>query len=198
MSLQLDEIKKSSAGIDFGRLEDGTYLARIVSVVDFGLQPQTDWKTKEPTDPKKRIMITFETPDEFITYEDKEGNEVSRPRWISKEYTLSMHEKSALFKLVTTIAPDANSLVELLNVPCMISVGSTDGGNAKITGVNKPMKGAAVGELQNETFHFDFDSPNMDLFNKLPAWQQTKIKEANNYNGFADVDDVPQVANGDF
>ena len=188
MSLQLSEIKKKSSAStkDFGRLEDGTYMARIVSVVDFGHQPQTDWKTGEDTDPKDKVMITFETPSERIEYEDKEGKQVNRPRWVSKEYTLSMHEKSGLFKVVTTIAPEATGLDELLNVPCMISIGSTSGGNAKVTNVSAAPKGIDIGELENDSFYFDFDEPNKDLFTSLPEWQQTKITEALNYNGFAD------------
>ena len=158
-----------------------------MSVVDFGTQDQTDWQTGEATDPKKKVMITYETPDELITYE-KDGEEVTMPRWISKEYTLSMHEKSALFKLVKTIAPDAASLDELLNIPCMITVASTSGGNAKVDAVSLPMKGVTVPDLVNETFHFDFTEPDMDLFSKLPEWQQKKIKEANDYNGFADAE----------
>lgn len=187
MSLKLSTIEESSNKKDFGRLEDGPHLARIVSVVDFGEQNQTDYQTGEATAPKKKVMITYETPNEHITYE-KDGEEVTKPRWISKEYTLSMHEKSALFKLVKTIAPDANSLDELLNLPCMITVASTSGGKAKIDAVSLPMKGIEVPALENETFHFDFSEPDMDLFSKLPEWQQNKIKEANDYNGFADAD----------
>ena len=187
MSLNLATIEESSKKTDFGRLEDGPHLARIVSVVDFGEQDQTDYQTGEATSPKKKVMITYETPNEFITYE-KDGEEVTRPRWVSKEYTLSMHEKSALFKLVKTIAPDAGSLDELLNLPCMITIASTSGNKAKVDAVSLPMKGIDVPALENETFHFDFSEPNMALFNQLPEWQQTKIKEANDYNGFADAE----------
>jgi len=199
MSLQIKQIEDDSKGTDFGRLEDGPHLARIVSVVDFGEQDQTDYQTGEPTAPKKKVMVTYETPNEFITYE-KDGEQVTKPRWISKEYTLSMHEKAALYKLVMAIAPDLSSLDELLNIPCQITVGSTapstkkPNGNAKIIGVSKPMKGLEVPDLENETFHFDFSDPDMDLFTKLPDWQQTKIKEANDYNGFADAD-KPKAAN---
>ena len=188
MSLVINEIKKPSKKKDFGRLEDGNHLARIVSVIDFGLQPQTDWQTKEPVDPKKVVSITYETPTETITMEDKEGNKTEKPRWISKEYTLSFHEMAALRKVVDALKPDIESLDELLNVPCMITVGSTATGNAKITAVSKPMKGMEVPELFGDSFHFDFSHPNMELFNGLYEWQQNKLKEALDYNGFADSD----------
>ena len=38
MSLALADLKAS--GTDFGRIEDGTYPARVVQVVDFGLLRQ--------------------------------------------------------------------------------------------------------------------------------------------------------------
>ena len=184
MSLNLDAIKQDApkSKKNYGRLEDGTHLARIVSIVDFGLQPQTDYDTKEPSDPKKTVMITFETPEERIDMEDKEGNKVSKPRWIGKEVKQSMHEKSTLFKIVNAVGKGISSLDELLNKPVMITVESTKTGNAKVTGENKPMKGMEVGELENEATFFDFDSPNLELFKSLPAWQQNKIKEALNFD----------------
>lgn len=186
MSLKISEINKPAKKTDFGRLEDGNHLARIVSVIDLGLQEQTDWQTKEKTDPKKVVMITYETPNETITIEDKEGNKIEKPRWITKEYTLSFHEMAALRKVVNALKPDIDSLDELLNVPCMITVGSTVTGNAKITAVSKPMKGMEVPDLAGDSFYFDFSEPNMELFNGLHKWQQDKIKSALDYNGFAD------------
>lgn len=198
MSLALADMDKPK-GKDRGRLEEGPVHARIVSVVDFGLQEQTDWETKAPKDPKKTVMITFETPSERIEFEDKETKEkISKPRWISKEYPLIKHEKAGIMKLVKAVAPDATSLDELLNKPCLITVGTTSGGKAKVAEVSQPMKGFTVGDLENDTFHFDFDNPDLELFNGLPEWQQDKIKDALNYNGFADDgaggvsdDDIP-------
>ena len=187
MSLKVNEIKQPAKKTDYGRLEDGNHLARIVSVIDMGLQAQTDWQTKEATDPKKIVMITFETPNETITIKDKEGNEEDKPRWISKDYTLSFHEMAALRKLVDALNPELESLDELLNTPCMINIGSTVSNNAKIVGVSKPMKGMEVPELYGDAFQFDFSHPNMELFNGLLKWQQEKIKEALDYNGFADA-----------
>ena len=190
MTLKLKEIKSTK---DYPRLADDSYLARIVSVIDLGVQPQTDWQTKEKVDSKQIIMITFETPDEMLTYTNKDDEEVTKPHWISKDYPLSNHEKSGLMKLITNVKPDCTDLDELINIPCMITVGSTATGNAKITGVNKPMKSAVVGDLVNETKFFDFDEPNLELFNGLLPWIQKKIKGADNYNGFADTDSESDV-----
>lgn len=208
MSLNIADIKRVGGTVskkkDYGRLPDGTHSARIVSVIDMGLQEQTHWQTRTnkgpdgvALDPKRIVMITFETPDEMLTYTDKEDNEVTKPRWMSKEYTLSFHEMAALRKLVNAIKPDIESLDELLNLPCNITIGSTNTGNAKITAVSNVKKNEVIGELQNDSFHFDFSNPDMDLFNGLLKWQQDKIKEALDYDGFADsfaktgTNDVP-------
>jgi len=190
MTLNVKEIqnKTSSNKKDFGRLEDGPALARIVSIIDLGNQDQTDWQTGEATKPQDKAMITFETPDECITYE-KDGEEITAPRWISKEYTISMNDKAALYKLIMSLDPELGDLGELLNVPCQITIGSTSGNKAKIIGVSKPMKGSVVGELKNDSFHFDFSNPDMAIFNNLPQWIQDKIKDANDYNGFADKEE---------
>ena len=199
MSLILSEIPTGGkAKTDYGRLEDGTYLARIVSVIDLGTQPQTDWETKEPTDPKHKFMITYETPDETIEITDKDGNKVTKPRWITKEDTLVQGDKANLTKLIKALKPDLKSLDEFLNLPCMITIGSTSGNKAKVIGVAKPMKGVQVGELYGDAFHFDFNHPDMELFNGLLKWQQEKIKDALDYNGFADEVHVAKTGTDDF
>lgn len=196
MTLILSEVKKG--GTDFGRVEDGTYPARITQVVDFGVQPQTDWQTGEPTDSKPRVMVTWEFPTSRIELENDEGT-TSLPRWCSKEYTVSKSDKSNLMKLIGALAPKARSLDELINLPCMVQVGSTSGGNAKILAVLPPMSGVDVAELEKDSVFFDFDHPIEDLFKALPEWQQRKIKEAENYTGFADTwVDEEDKAEGDY
>ena len=184
MTLILSEVK--SGGTDFGRVEDGTYPARIAQVVDFGIQPQTDWQTGEPTDSKPRVMVTWEFPTSRIELENDEGT-TSLPRWSSKEYTVSKSDKSNLMKLVGALAPKARGLDELINLPCMVQVGSTSGGNAKVLAVLPPMTGVDVAALENESVFFDFDHPEEGLFKTLKPWQQRKVVEAENYTGFADT-----------
>ena len=184
MTLILSEVKKG--GKDFGRVDDGTYPARIVQVVDFGIQPQTDWKTKEPVDSKPRVMITWEFATSRIELENDEGT-TSLPRWTGKEYTVSNSDMSNLMKLVGTLAPKARGLDELVNLPCMVQIGSTSGGNAKVEQVLKPIEGMDVAPLEKSSMFFDFDHPEEALFKELPIWQRRKIMEAENYEGFADT-----------
>lgn len=197
---------------DYGRVEDGSYPARIVSIIDIGRQHIKDWKVQKPqyhvlddegkwakngnnflftTEPdeqeqehpdiKPQVMITYELPDETITFEKDDETE-ERPRWMSKEYTFSNHEKSGLMKLIGAVAPGITQLGDLLNKSCILSVGSTSTGNAKITGVSGPMKGMEVGELQNETVLFSFDESTAEDFANLQDWVKNKIRQAENFD----------------
>jgi hypothetical protein len=63
-------------------IDPGVYPARIVQIIDFGLQPQKPYKGEEKK-PQYEIGITYELVDVFMI--DKDGNEVEdKPRWISE------------------------------------------------------------------------------------------------------------------
>lgn len=182
MSLKVNESKQKQ---DLGRIDDGTYAARVVQIIDLGMQVQTDYKTGEPktyddgnTVIKPEVYINFEFPTERITIGDED-----KPRWTGKQYVLSAHEKAALTSLMAAVAGGSNNVADALGKPCSVTVGSTSGGNAKIVNVAPLMKGMAVPELENPATVFDFDEPDMEAWEKIPNWMKEKIKEATNYNG---------------
>lgn len=171
------------------RIPEGTYTARIISIIDLGVQPQTDWQTKEPTDPKSRVLFTWELPTEVLEHNNEATGEVEYvPRRISKEYTLSNFEQSNLMKLIKALSGGEaiTSLTQMLGTPCMVSIGSTVNGKAKVTTVMKLPSGMQVDEPSTEPMFFDFDNPDEELFTSQAGWIQQKVKEAINYTGFAD------------
>jgi len=180
------ELEKMHNRAKVERVEDGTYPARVCTIVDLGIQEQTDWKTQEPTEPKPRLLMTFEMPGELIEVEQGDGTVDQMPRLISKEYTQSNFERSNLMKLVTALKPKLKTLTELLDEPCLITVGSTVNANAKVTSVVKAPKGMPVPELNKAASYFDFEAPDEEQFLDLAPWIRIKIKSAVNYNGFAD------------
>lgn len=185
MSLELSKMKSGKAKAP--RIEEGTLPARIVSIVDLGIQPMTDWQTGEEVAPKPRVLFTWELPTETLTFVDEDGNEEEKPRWISKEYTASSFERSNLMKLMVALGKgDADSLNCLIDTPCLLTIGSTVNGNAKIVAVVRPPKAMPVDELVGATGFFDFDEPEEELFLQQPDWIKEKIKDAENYTGFAD------------
>ncbi len=186
MTLELN--KMTSGKTKAPRIEEGTYMARIASIIDLGIQPQTDWQTGEATDPKPRALFTWELPTETIEITDADGNVEDKPRWMSKEYTLSNYEMSNLYKLLVALGKkDVVSLDELLDTECMVTIGSTINGNAKIVAVVPTPKGMPVPALANEAKFFDFDNPSEELFDAQPSWIQEKITDAENYEDFADT-----------
>ena len=78
----------NKGGGDFKGLSAGTYIGVCNAVVDLGTQPGSPMYP----DPKHKVWIRFEVPDERIEYE-RDGKKLEGPRVISKEYTASMHER---------------------------------------------------------------------------------------------------------
>lgn len=184
MALNLEKMHTARAKTE--RIPEDTYMGRIQAMIDLGIQPQTDWQTKEPTDSKPRVLITWALPTETLSIEHNDGTVEEKPRWISKEYTLSNHEKSNIVKLIAALKPGCKQLPELLDTPCMVSVGSTITGNAKVTTVSKAPSAMPVPELSEPPYFFDFDAPEQAHFDAMPRWAQEKVMEAENYTGFAD------------
>lgn len=180
---------------DFGRVEDGTHMARVVQIIDLGMQQQTDWKDQTPRKwddgklmIKPEVFITFEFPTERI---DIDGE--SKPRWLSKRYTLSMHEKSALTALIQAVDPagaksKSYDLTKLIDKPVMVTVGSTSNDNPKVTGVSGLPKGIKVDPLENEPKLFDMDSFDMEVYESLPAFIQEIIQGSESFKGFPEED----------
>ena len=184
MALDLQKMHTARANIE--RIPEGTYMSRFSAVIDLGVQPQTDWKTGEATDSKPRVLLTWELPTETIEINHEDGSVEHLPRLISKEYTSSNYDQSNLMKLIKVMKAGLGNLSELLDVECMVSVGSTVTGNAKVVNCVPVPSGMEVDELSKPAVSFDFDSPDQDVFLSLPNWIRNKILDAENYTGFAD------------
>ena len=180
MALNLSETKAKKS---YPRIEDGTYVARIVRILDFGKQVATDWKTGDIKyydngDPvvQHRVWIDFEFPTEQI-----ELDGVMRPKWVGKEYVVSAHEKAAIQALLKAADPGGKMTMKgrnvkgLLNLPLMVTIGSTSTGKAKVAAVSSLMKGMQVADLANPTAFFDLDEGDTTVFETLPQWMKDRI-----------------------
>jgi hypothetical protein len=194
MSLAINQ--NSGPKKDYGRVADDNYPARIVQCIDLGRQHVEFWKDNKPLyyilddegKPIKgennkstevsdipviqpKVWITFEFPTETIEIDGED-----RPRWYSKEYTVSAHEKAALMALIKAANPDAERISDLLGCPVMVEIGSTSSGKAKVVGTSKVPKMITVPKLGNDVAKFDLDKPDLDVYNSLPAFLKEKIK----------------------
>ena len=187
MSMKLDDYKTEGGNKkEYPRVEDGTYPARVVQLINLGRQVKTDWKTGEVEtyddgNPivQPKVWVTFELPTETIDY----GGEES-PRWYSKEYTISAHEKAALPVLLAACGVDSGDITDLLDKPLLVTIGSTVSGKAKITQTSKLMKGMEVPDIfkKEKMVVFDPYQPDMDVWETLPRFLREKIESAVDYD----------------
>lgn len=186
-------VVKESGGTS-APIEAGAHPARCVGVIDLGVQ-HNDFNGKD----QEKVLLMFELPDERIQVDGED-----KPRWLSKRYTASLHEKASLRKDLdawrgkpfTAEELKGFDLASVVSAPCLITVTHTErNGNtyANISGVSKPMKGMEIPPLENEPVIFSIDSDNAEsVFKTLPNWIKDTIEKSPTWsarfpNGFEDV-----------
>jgi hypothetical protein len=195
--MALNAKKAPKAGGNFiekNPLDPKLYPARVVQVIDLGLQPQQPFKGQEKP-PAHMIRLTYELSHEFML--DEDGNvDPKKPRWLSEEFPLHNLEadKARSTKRYNSIDPQGTvdgDFTQLTSYPCQVMV--TKVPDKKNEGFFKNYVGdvsAAANfpgyeqpELVNPITVFDLDEPNLEAFQKLPEWLQTKIKANLEYQG---------------
>ena len=180
---------------DFEALAVGQYEGVCYRIVDMGTRMEPPFK--EGDKPKKRttVNITFELPNEKM--------EDGRPLSISRTYTQSLFESSALRKDLVSwrgknFTPDEEAgfdISNLLGKNALIEVAHTVNGKAKIGGIFKPDCGVQDTPTHNELTAFDMDvycdefngnssdktKAMCDVFESLPEWQQKDIEDSFEY-----------------
>lgn len=163
----------------FEPIAEGVHIARCIGLIDLGMQYSEKFdKTSH------KALIMWELPDE--TYE-QDGE--TKCRVLSKEYTLSLHEKSSLTKALeawrgkkfTEEELKGFDLNNILGKPCQIQIIHTQKGDntyANIASIMALPKGMKV-ENPATTIVYDLDSPTAatDII-LLPEWIQNKIKQS--------------------
>jgi hypothetical protein len=162
----------------------GTHMARLVGLTDLGHQPGFQFKGNDIPSAYK-IEFTYELPNSKTV----DG----RPHWISEDVKVNSFEGkgiiSTMMARVRTLDPDNDSedgkdLQALLTKPCMVTVSMGENGYPKLKGqacVSGIPMGMEVPELENPSFAFDMDDPDMDLYEGFPEFKKGKLKAALNY-----------------
>lgn len=176
-------------------IEPGTYPVRVAQIIDLGLQKQRPYQGQEKP-PAYEIMLTYELLDEFMV--DEDGNEdEDKPRWLSETLPLRSlkAEKAKSTQRYYALDPSEEfdgDFTQLIGVAANASIvqNAGKGKNAGKVYNNiaslSPMRAkdaAKAPELKNDSKVFDLDSPDLDIFEKLPDWIQEKIKENLEYEG---------------
>lgn len=194
---------------EFKTCPEGTHVARCVSFVDIGTH-EFEWQGEKKT--PRKVRISWETPNETTSF--KEG-EAEKPFLVSAEFTLSFHEKSNLFKILTGFIGLKEGMVydfdpekDLLGKTGLINIKHklSNSGNAfaKIENASPLMKGVECPDQVNDLTYFfmgwegkeaDFDTKK---FNSLPEFIQKKIADSPEYASAHSMDTVMKDAESVF
>jgi hypothetical protein len=175
----------SSGGGTGTSVSPNNHMGRLVQVVDKGVQVRQPYQG-QAKDPAQMVSLTFELPYERIEIEG-----ASKPRWISITMTASTSPKAKLSKFLQVLDPSGQtpSLGDLIGTPVMVNVvqkrdaqGNPIEGT-KLEGITSVPQGFEVPPLENEPRVFDFDNPDLAVFDLLPEWMQKDITSAVNFPG---------------
>lgn len=186
MSLVADN---KSSGTSYPPVEAGTHHAICYSVVDLGIQTST-WEGKEKK--LRQGLIVWELPAVRIDLE-KDGKPVNLPRAISRRYTLSMHEKSNLSKLLVgwlgrPISDEDRAgydIRKLAGANCLLSVVHYENRSgdikAKVAGAAKLMAGMEEKKPENPIVIYDMGTDGWNFPETMPDWVVSVIKESDEW-----------------
>ena len=171
----------------FEPIPAGSYPARCYSMIEMG----TNQETYQGVDKMvNKVRITWELPTEMQVFKEERGPE---PRVISKEFSLSMHEKANLRgfleswrgKSFTDNEATAFDVTNLLGVPCLLSITHkmAQNGNtyANISSVSLLPKGMECPDMIQERQELSFDNFKEELFESLPDFIKEKIQTSQEY-----------------
>ena len=172
-------------------IEPGSYPARVVSVIDLGVQPQTAYKG-EAKPPAQMIRVTYELTDVFML--DEKGNEVEdKPRWISEDFKLYnlKADLAVSTKRYKTIDPDNEKdgdWSQVLGNGVMVGIVNNESkgnvyDNVSGTSVMRKKDLDKLEALKNEPYFFDLTDPDPEVWKRIPQWLQEKIQANINYEG---------------
>lgn len=179
-------------------VEPGTYPARLVQIIDLGIQPQRPYKGAEKP-PCQTIQLTWELVDEFMT--DEDGNELEdKPRWVSetmpfRNLNSDLAKSTKRYKALDPKEEFEGDFSQLLGLPANVllttyevkngpNAGSENNSVDNVTAM-RPRDAAKTPELVNEPKIFVLDEPDLEVLLSLPDFLQEKIKANLEYSGSA-------------
>lgn len=205
-------IAKASSGVKREPIDAGMYVARCYQMLHIGSVEETI----PGMAPKKmnKVRIGWELPTEMRVFKEENGEQ---PIVISKEYTLSMHEKAGLRQMLkgwrskdfTDAEAAAFDITKLLGVACMLNIThkpSKDGSQVyeQISGVTPLPKGMTCPPQINPSQELSYENWDNELFETLPDFLKDKIKSSDEYKAmknpehFTFIDDAGQPLPDDF
>ena len=172
---------KSEGNSPIPQLESGVYTGVASALIDLGIQENQMFKNKQ-----RKVIIVWTILGETVTVKDEE-----LPRVISKEYTMSIGDKSTLRKDLeawrgkpfSSDELQGFNLINILNTACQLQINEQEKNGKTYTNIAAIMalpKGTKVDEVE-EAYVFDtYDDKTWDNYEKIPNWIKERIKKALN------------------
>lgn len=172
----------TGSGKDFDPVPEGSHLAVCDMFVDLGIQ-ETNYNGQVKQ--QHKIYLRWQVPSLRSKW-TKDDVEYEGPMAIGSKFTLSLHEKASLRKILQSwrgraFTPDELKkfdVTTVLGAPCLITVTHEpkDGGGvyANVGAVAKLPPGVPAPQIEGETLIYDAD--NRGSFEKLRPWLQDAIK----------------------
>jgi hypothetical protein len=189
--MALNANKMKAGGKQAPVIEPGNYMARVVQVIDLGMQPQRPYDGQAKA-PGNEIRVTYELVDQFML--DGEGNpDTSAPRWVSETFVLfrlnqDKAKSTARYKALDPTLEHDGDWSMLVGKPCLVATYNKEKAGktyCNVGAVSPPISGMAVAELANpeKAATFTLDDPDMVVYDNLPDWLKDIITSNLEYAG---------------
>jgi hypothetical protein len=174
--------KESNGDFEKAIIPEGTFLARLCSIIDLGTQYSEKYEKSN-----RKVELSFEIPECKHTFKEEDGEQ---PLRIAKQFTSSLGSKAALRKTLDSwgidLSADMFSLDSLIGKLAMVSVKHNVVGDktyaniSAVTSVHKMLKDSAEPAFHEQVM-FDLDEFEQGKYDALPQWKQEKIAESPEY-----------------
>lgn len=181
-------IATSNGSTNFEPIATGNYPARCYSMVHIGTIEENIMGTLKKLN---KVRITWELPTELKVFKEENGEQ---PCVISKEFTLSMHEKATLRSFLknwrgkdfTDEEAKSFDIEKLISAPCMLNIThktKKDGSGvyAEIGSISTMPKGFPCPEQIHPSFVWTYENFDQEKFNSLPEYLRNKMITSDEY-----------------
>lgn len=178
----------------------GTHVARCIRVIDLGVQVDDGQYGRKV---QHKLMLTWELPEEKHVFKPENGPE---PYVVSKEYTVSLHEKAGLRKELeawrgrafTPEELEAFHVGKLLGAACLLNVIHAEkkggGVKAKVAGISPMPKSMQCPPAILPLIKYEVEQGRDEAFKSLPEWLQNRIAACEDWKPKANPNETTAAA----
>jgi len=156
--------------------KEGLEPAILYSIIDLGSQDSKEYGMK------RKLELTFELPNQKHVFAEENGEQCLV---VSKRFTMSLHPKSGLFKVVKSITgaePTGSfDIMSLLGSRCLLNLVHKVVGDDTYCNIDALIKGTNDAVCENAFVQFDLSDFDQLVFDKLPEWKQKVIAGSPEY-----------------